>query len=766
MNGLLRILHLEDEPDYCDLVASLLGQAGYQVECVLAQDRTGFESALAPQKFDIILADYLLPSYNGLEALRVAREKCPDTPFLLVSGTIGEQAAIESLKAGATDYVLKLWPERLVPAIRRAVEEARERAERRRIESELALREKYFRALTENALDILTILSRDGLFIYNSPSVTRVLGYEPRELVGQSAFAYVHTDDLPKARRGFQRSLDEPQQVVRLEFRFRRKDDTWCTLEAVGQNRLEEPEIVAMVINSRDVSDRKQAEDRLRESEQRFRDLFESSPDAIFVEDLEGKVLDINPAACRLHGMEREDLMGRSVLDLVPPERRDEVRRDFKKLVEGQLQQIEGLSRTQDGRAVAVEIRASQINYAGREALLLHVRDVTAHKRLEEQLRQSQKMEAIGQLAGGVAHDFNNILTVIHGHASLLTARGDLTGGAAKSAEQISQAAQRAASLTRQLLAFSRRQVMQPRRLDMNEVVGNMTKMLGRLLGEDIALQLNYFPQPVTVQADAGMLEQVLLNLAVNARDAMPKGGVLGIRIAPLEVDAPRVAQQPEAQVGRFVCVTVSDTGCGIPPENLRRIFEPFFTTKEVGKGTGLGLATVYGIVKQHQGWLEVESEFGKGARFRFFLPCSAATAEATEVQPAEPAVRGGTETILVVEDEAPLRELVCNVLSGHGYRILQAESGRRALEVWRESKDHIDLLLTDLVMPDRMNGRELAATLRAEYPRLKVLFTSGYSAHEVGQDSVLPCDLNYLQKPYQPRKLAQAVRDCLDAVN
>ena len=262
------------------------------------------------------------------------------------------------------------------------------------------------------------------------------------------------------------------------------------------------------------------------------------------------------------------------------------------------------------------------------------------------------------------------------------------------------------------------------------------------------------------------MMEQVLLNLAVNSRDAMPKGGLLAIKIATTEVDATRLAEHSEAAPGRFVCLTMTDTGCGIPPENLRRIFEPFFTTKEIGKGTGLGLATVYGIVKQHQGWIEVESELGKGTAFMVFLPRSMDGAEAAEDPPAETAVRGGTETILVVEDEGPVRELVCNLLAGHGYHILQAESGLRALEIWRESKDSIDLVLTDLVMPDRLNGRELAEKLWAERPRLKVIFTSGYSADAVGKDFVLRRGLNYLQKPYHPHKLALAVRNCLDAVN
>jgi CheY-like chemotaxis protein len=302
--------------------------------------------------------------------------------------------------------------------------------------------------------------------------------------------------------------------------------------------------------------------------------------------------------------------------------------------------------------------------------------------------------------------------------------------------------------------------------LDLNEVVGNMTKMLGRILGEDIALQLNYFPQPALAQADIGMMEQVLLNLAVNSRDAMPRGGLLTIRISALEVDAGCLADHPEAYPGSFVCLSVLDTGCGIPRENLPHIFEPFFTTKEVGKGTGLGLATVYGIVKQHQGWIEVDSGPGKGTAFMVFLPRSMEPVEPAADQPAERAARGGKETILVVEDEAPVRELVCDLLSGHGYQILQAESGLKALQVWQESKDRIDLLLTDLVMPDQMNGRELAEKLWAERPRLKVIFTSGYSAEVVGKDFVLCRGLNYLQKPYHPRKLALTVRDCLDAVN
>ena len=1064
----MRILHLEDDPEYSELVVAQLDQEGLDAELDRVETREDFEAALKDETYDVILADYLLHDFDGVEALGIAREKCPNTPFLMVSGTIQEHVATESLRSGATDYVMKHWPERLVPAVRRAAREAEEKAGRRLAESELQRRENYFRALTENSLDVLSILDAKGNFGYNSPSIKGVLGYSPADLVGVCAFSLVHPEDLERTITAFEGALGKHESKIRLEFRLRHRDETWRHVEAIGQNRLEDPEIGGVVLNCRDISERKLAEAKLRErdeqeaalsrlgenlnivttaeeaaeiiravadelfdwdafvlslyleeedrihpvigidtdvaghrfaapvaepeglcpsalgrqviedgaqlilreeplqmpedalpmgdvtrpsaslmlvpirsrtrvigilsvqsyafgaydaseltvlqtladhcggaleriraeqalrdSELRFRDLFHASPDAIFVEDWQGIVLDANPAACALHGCAREQLIGASVGDLVPPAMRDAVTRDFSDLLTGAVRQFESASLTIDGQEVPVEIRANPIEYGGQPAVLLHVRDiserqlseaalrssemlfhsvwensvdgmrlmdeqgtivavneafcrlvglsrdrlegqsfvcvyaesenpaemlqsfrdkfaqqalpksieqrltlhdgrviklevtnsvvevregppfvlslfrdVTRQGQLEDQLRQAQKMEAIGQLAGGIAHDFNNILTVIHGHASLLLAAGNVSGVSARCAQQIVQAADRAAALTRQLLAFGRRHLMQPRRLDLNEIVGNLTKMLGRLLGEDIALQLNYSSQPATVEADPSMMEQVLMNLAVNARDAMPQGGVLSLGIATVSVGADHIAEHPEARPGEFVCLSAGDTGCGIAPENLRRIFEPFFTTKAVGKGTGLGLATVYGIVNQHQGWIEVESEVDCGTTFRVYLPlCKDAVVQAAEPSMECP-VRGGKETILVVEDEEPVRELVCGLLASFGYEILQAESGVKALELWESCKDRVNLVLTDLVMPDRLNGRELAERLWAERPELKVIFTSGYSAEVVGKEFVIGDDMNYLQKPYHPNTLASVVRDCLDAVN
>ncbi|HEX3797933.1 MAG TPA: PAS domain S-box protein [Verrucomicrobiae bacterium] len=390
--------------------------------------------------------------------------------------------------------------------------------------------------------------------------------------------------------------------------------------------------------------------------------------------------------------------------------------------------------------------------------------DVTDRQNLEAQLRQAQKMESVGQLAGGIAHDFNNILTVIQGHGSLLSMSPSLTGDAKDSAQQIGLAAERAANLTRQLLTFSRRQIIQPKNLDFNDVVNNMTKMLRRLLGEDISLQVSYTPSLPLIHADPGMMEQILLNLSINARDAMPKGGKLFINTSLATVDRAYAELKPEATPGDYVRLTVKDTGTGIPPEILPHIFEPFFTTKDIGKGTGLGLATVYGIVQQHHGWITASSTLNTETVFQIFLPVvKGARAGAAGAIPAEPKVHGGKETILVVEDEPPLRVLVRSVLERYGYRVLEAVSGVAALSVWETHKDEIQLLLTDMVMPHGLSGQELGKKLLAEKPELKIIYCSGYSLAMVGTDMVLQEGLNFLQKPYHPRKLAQAIRDCLD---
>jgi signal transduction histidine kinase/CheY-like chemotaxis protein/HAMP domain-containing protein len=397
-------------------------------------------------------------------------------------------------------------------------------------------------------------------------------------------------------------------------------------------------------------------------------------------------------------------------------------------------------------------------------AVHCYVEDITGRLSLEAQLRQAQKMESVGQLAAGVAHDFNNMLTVIQGHSGMLLAKTALPPGSLDSAQAIFYAAERAASLTRQLLVFSRKNVMQVQQLDLREVVGNISKLLERVLGETIALQ---FQPPVRIpliRGDNCMIEQVLMNLAVNARDAMPKGGTLTIHTDLVDVDEVYAQAHPEARAGPSVCLRVMDVGCGMDAATLGRIFEPFFTTKEVGKGTGLGLATVYGIVKRHGGWIEVASEVGLGTSFAIFFPACTEPVQAKAPDKAlAPETPRGKETLLVVEDEPVLREMAHVILEDCGYKILEAASGRKAIEMWNQHSGAIDLLLTDMVMPEGISGMDLAQRLQASNPKLKIVFASGYSMDDLDTSFLRQGHATFLQKPYTHATLAKAVRDCLD---
>jgi signal transduction histidine kinase/ActR/RegA family two-component response regulator/HAMP domain-containing protein len=393
-----------------------------------------------------------------------------------------------------------------------------------------------------------------------------------------------------------------------------------------------------------------------------------------------------------------------------------------------------------------------------------YVADITERLNLEAQLRQSQKMESIGQLAAGVAHDFNNLLTVIQGHSGIVLAKPNLPPEMLESSQAIYFAAERAAGLTRQLLMFSRKNVMRPKPLDLRGCVTNMSNMLKRVLGEPVNLVFNPPQEIPLVHGDSGMIEQVIMNLAVNARDAMPDGGKLTIAVEPVEVNEDYVQTHPESRTGSFVRLRVSDTGTGMDSATMARIFEPFFTTKDVGKGTGLGLATVYGIVKQHEGWIEVASEWGKGSTFVVFLPATSEPVKASQPElPVATAIKGGTETILVVEDEPVLRDMAVLILEECGYSVMEAGSGAEALRVWNANPGKIDLVLTDMVMPGGMSGRELAGRLLAEHPGTRIIFTSGYNVEETNTDFFRRGGAVFLQKPYTRNALARLVRESLD---
>jgi PAS domain S-box-containing protein len=500
-------------------------------------------------------------------------------------------------------------------------------------------------------------------------------------------------------------------------------------------------------------------------SENQYRLLFDSNPTPIFTyNDTTLAFISVNEAAVERYGYAKAEFLQLTLRDLALPEELPLFLDKLSKLVPGAGNSGVWRHRAKNGKFIQMEITSHHIR--PQKIFLSLAMDVTERLSLEAQLRQSQKMESIGQLAGGIAHDFNNLLTVINGHAGLIMAGEKFTSSGAESLKEIVEAGKRAGSLTRQLLTFSRKQDLHPQVVDLNEVVQNVTKMLRRILGEDVALQVELLPELPSIMADLGMIEQVLLNLAVNSRDAMPRGGQLTLKTSAVAIDPAAARKNPEAASGRFVCLTFSDTGCGIAPGNLGRIFEPFFTTKELDRGTGLGLATVYGIIKQHQGWIDVQSRLGEGTTFQIFVPASTARGGTLQMTPSEQTVIGGTETILVVEDEAPLLKLMQHILESYGYKVLGCANGRQALESWGEHRKKIDLLLTDLILPDGMAGTELARILQASKPGLKVLYTSGYNAERLAKEFPPGTHVKLVQKPFHARKLAERVFEMFNVLS
>ena len=505
--------------------------------------------------------------------------------------------------------------------------------------------------------------------------------------------------------------------------------------------------------------DRKRGEERLKDSETRYRLLFESNPEAMWVYDPETlRFLAVNEAAVRHYGYSREEFLALTIRDIRPPEEHERLEAALKDAATGATTHVDARHRKKDGTVIQVEVSADSIEFGGRPARLVLAKDVTGRRRLEEQLRQAQKMEAVGQLAGGVAHDFNNLLTAILGYCQLLLQQLPPDAPAREDVFEIRRAGERAASLTQQLLAFSRKQVLQAQVLDVNVVVADMEKMLRRVIGEDIDFVTVLRHGVGRVKADPGQLEQVIINLAVNSRDAMPQGGRLTIETTNAVVDE---AGGPGQVPGRYVLISITDTGTGMDAETKSHLFEPFFTTKPVGKGTGLGLATVYGIVKQFGGYIWVDSEPQRGTTFRIYLPEVQEPAQ----QPGAVAASvsgNGSETVLLVEDEAMVRTLARKALESHGYRVLEAGAAAAALELSERHVGPNNVLLTDVVMPG-MSGRELAHRLLQGRGTLRVLYMSGYTDDAVLRHGVLEEGMAYLQKPFTPDQLARKVREVLD---
>jgi two-component system, cell cycle sensor histidine kinase and response regulator CckA len=538
-------------------------------------------------------------------------------------------------------------------------------------------------------------------------------------------------------------------------------------VRTIGHPVMENGRVVRVQGSFQDITDHRQAQEALRAAEERYRSLIETSYDWVWEVDAHGRYTYASPRVQDIIGYSPEAVVGRTPFDFMSKDEAQRVGAVFNKIINKKqpFSGLENTNRHRDGRMVVVETSGvpifgpdgSLIGYRGMD------RDVTERKHLEEQFRQVQKLEAVGQLAGGVAHDFNNILAAILMQIGLLRHDPDLSSYTREALKELEVEAQRAATLTRQLLMFSRRSVLDVKVLNLNDVVEHLLKMLRRLIGEQTELNFVASPAKMTVEADAGMLEQVIMNLTVNARDAMPRGGRITIATQCIDVSLADARETPERRPGKFVCMSVQDTGSGMDEVTMRRIFDPFFTTKEAGKGTGLGLATVHGIVGQHKGWIEVQSAPGKGTTFRVLLPALASeTAEAPTVQESQVSMRGH-ETILLVEDEPTVRKGLRQFLSTQGYTLLEASSGKEAVAVWEKEKPRIDLLLTDMVLPGDITGADLSRQFQNEKPDLKVIISSGYSSEIIQQGMPIHTGVVYLPKPYHSRTLGTMIRSLFD---
>ncbi len=638
--------------------------------------------------------------------------------------------------------------------------------ERARAQSEWRASEARFRAFMQHSPAIAFMKSADGRYVFGNSAWAAQFGQAPDQLMGKTDF------DLWPRETAEHFAISDAQalrvrQPIEVTESGADRDGTphWWTALKFSVEQEEGARLIGGI--AIDVSPRVRAEQALRASEDRYRSLVELAGSVIVVIGDDGRVTEFNREAETFFGLARADALGRLYVDqCVPEPQRAAIDAELARIRSGEpLQGRESTFVQRDGTHKSFLWNATRLTDedTGGAQVLVIGQDISELRRLEHQLLLAQRMEGIGRLAGGIAHDFNNLLTAILGHAEMAQTDVSPTDPARGNIAEITRAAQRAADLTRQLLAFARRQIIEPRIVDLNGLVLNVDRMLRRLLGEDVELVTVQDPELWRVRIDPGQFEQVLVNLAVNARDAMPAGGTLVIETRNVDLDEEFARQHATVQPGAHVLLAVSDTGSGMDAEVLAHIFEPFFTTKEVGKGTGLGLATCYGIVKQNRGSIWVDTEEGIGTTFRIFLPRADALLDTAELhEPRAVEHSRGTETVLLVEDELLVRNLAADALRRHGYQVLSASTGLEALNIATQALKPIDLLVTDVVMP-QMGGQQLAMRLLSERPTLKVLFISGYSDMALVQHGTLVPGTALLQKPFTPGQLVQRVRQLLD---
>jgi two-component system cell cycle sensor histidine kinase/response regulator CckA len=767
----LNVLNVEDSLDDSTLILRHLSKADYKVHSLRVETAEDMRAALAEEPWDVIVSDYRMPNFSGLQAYNVLQESGQDIPFIIISGTIGEETAVQAMLTGVNDYMMKNNLSRLVPAIEREMTEVRNR--RAKQKAERSLRE------SENRLKLALIAARMGVWewglhdnsVFWSPECYEILGVKEFGGTFEDFANFLPPHELQRVKEALEHTIAE-NSFFDIEYQFNCPDGETIWVANYGMldwNHSDTPQrLVGTVAN---ITARKKAEDELRQSEQRFRSLTSSISQIVWTTDAGGVLQTANSPNAQLDSA--NDTVMTEWEERLHPQDRDIAVENFRRAIASK-------SPYMDEYRLLNPADSSYHYYVSRATPVFEddgsirewvgaLTDVTERRRAEEalkeseeQLRQAQKLESVGRLAGGVAHDFNNMLTAINGYSDLTLRSLPPDDPLRGNLEEIKKAGERSAQLTRQLLAFSRQQILQERVLELNQVVIETNAMLKRVIGENYQLTSVLDQSSGKIKADPGQLSQVILNLVVNSSDAMPDGGQITIETQNVQLDDSYATQHISVSPGEYVMLAVSDTGCGIDEDTMQHIFEPFFTTKGVGKGTGLGLSTVYGIVKQSGGNIWVYSEVGNGTTFKLYFPRVEDEIKVPQPGLSSEGLQQGSETILLVEDEDLVRALSRDTLESCGYVVIEASNGVEALALIEKQEIKIDLLLTDVVMP-QMGGRELAEKLLAKFPRVHVLFTSGYTDDAIVRHGIIAKGTNFIQKPFTLDALARKVRETLD---
>lgn len=721
----VRILHLEDDENDHVLVREMLRAEGLNCELVPVKTREDFDSAVRQNKFDLIISDYTLPSFDGLRALSLAREICPETPFIFFSGTIGEEAAVESLRNGAVDYVLKQRPSRLAPAVRRALHNRQERTLRKQAETALHQSEERFRIVARATNDVVWEWEIKTNQVWFSENFQAVFGHSREDVDATLEWwlDLIHPDDKAHVTIGMSTLLASGGRVWWDEHRVRRANGSYAhVLEraSVMYDATGKPQ--RMVGVTMDMSERKQAEEKIREQAA----LLDKARDAIIVADLKERIVYWNQSAERIYGWSAAEVMGKTLPEVLfhgkPPPELAETIKSIKERGEwnGELHEL-----SKDGRPIIVQGRATVVRdeHDRPKSLLIINTDITERKFLEEQFLRAQRLESLGVLVSGIAHDLNNMLSPILMGVEVV--REEITSPETESIlDTMRTSARRSADMVRQMLTFVRGGEAKKHLIHTGQLMKEMGRIINDTFPKTIQCRVRVDPSCWPIHGLPTQLHQVLLNLCVNARDAMPQGGTLALSVKNVQLGPADVGLHPDARPGNYLCVSVADTGTGIPAEHLKKIFEPFFTTKAPGQGTGLGLSTSLGIMKRHEGFITVHSEVGRGTEFKCYFPAATEASEETVAESIS-LPPGNGECILIVDDEEAILAIMRSTLENYGYQVLTAGSGLEAIARFTPNSDAVHLIITDLAMPF-MDGRAVIQALRKIRSDVKIIVASG----------------------------------------